>query len=154
MELCIKVHVLDTPQQNGMGERKNRNLLEVTRSLMMATNVPKQFWGEVILSATYLINRMSPYVLNFNFPYSTLKKSYPTNIIITSIPLKVFDVQLLFTTTTQTANLIPNPSNVFFWGTQVTKRGISVTLLKLKKLYHKMDVTFFENQPYYPKFST
>ena len=49
---------VDTPQQNGVAERKNRHLLEVTRSLMLATNVPNHFWGEAVLFATYLINRM------------------------------------------------------------------------------------------------
>ena len=32
-----------TPQQNGVAERKNRHLLEVARSIMFTTNVPKQF---------------------------------------------------------------------------------------------------------------
>lgn len=31
------------PQQNGIAERKNRHLMEVARSLMFATNVPKYF---------------------------------------------------------------------------------------------------------------
>ena len=34
---------VDTPQQNGIAERKNRHLLEVARSLMFSTNVPKLF---------------------------------------------------------------------------------------------------------------
>ena len=48
----------DTPQQNGVAERKNRHILEVARSLMFSTNVPKFFWGEAVLTAAYLINRM------------------------------------------------------------------------------------------------
>ncbi|KAE8666831.1 1-aminocyclopropane-1-carboxylate [Hibiscus syriacus] len=39
-------------------ERKNRHLLEVTRSLMFAANAPKYLWGETLLTSTYLINRM------------------------------------------------------------------------------------------------
>ena len=31
----------DTPQQNGVAERKNRHLLEVGRALMFTKNVPK-----------------------------------------------------------------------------------------------------------------
>ncbi|RVX01148.1 Retrovirus-related Pol polyprotein from transposon TNT 1-94 [Vitis vinifera] len=49
---------VDTPQQNGIAERKNRHLLEVARSLMFSMNVPKLFWGQVVLTAAYLINRM------------------------------------------------------------------------------------------------
>ena len=31
----------DTPQQNGIAERKNRHLLEVARALIFHVNVPK-----------------------------------------------------------------------------------------------------------------
>ena len=34
---------VDTPQQNGIAERKNRHLLEVARFLMFSTHVPKHF---------------------------------------------------------------------------------------------------------------
>ncbi|RVX08140.1 Retrovirus-related Pol polyprotein from transposon TNT 1-94 [Vitis vinifera] len=36
---------VDTPQQNGVAERKNRHLLEVARCLMFSSNVPNYFWG-------------------------------------------------------------------------------------------------------------
>ncbi|RVW57066.1 Retrovirus-related Pol polyprotein from transposon TNT 1-94 [Vitis vinifera] len=49
---------VDTPQQNGIAERKNRHLLEVARSLMFSMNVPKLLWGQAVLTAAYLINRM------------------------------------------------------------------------------------------------
>ena len=35
----------NTPQQNGITERKNKHLLEVARSILFTTNTPKQFWG-------------------------------------------------------------------------------------------------------------
>ena len=49
---------VDTPQQNGVVERKNRHLLEVARSLMFSTYVPKHSQGEAVLTVAYLINRM------------------------------------------------------------------------------------------------
>jgi transposase InsO family protein len=47
---------VDTPQQNGVAERKNLHLLEVARSLLFAMNVPKSFWGDAVLTAAYLIS--------------------------------------------------------------------------------------------------
>jgi len=45
-----------SPQQNGVVERKNRHILEVTRSLLIDGNVPSHLWGEVVRFAVYLIN--------------------------------------------------------------------------------------------------
>ena len=49
-------------------ERKNKHFLEVARSLMLTTNVPKTWWGEAILIASFLINRMPTRVLRYKTP--------------------------------------------------------------------------------------
>ncbi|RVW69693.1 Retrovirus-related Pol polyprotein from transposon TNT 1-94 [Vitis vinifera] len=71
---------VDTPQQNGVAERKNRHLLEVARCLMFSSNVPNYFWGEAILTATYLINRMPSRVLTFQSPRQLLLKNSLTPV--------------------------------------------------------------------------
>ena len=53
-----------SPQQNGVPERKNRKLLEVTRSHLIGGHVPSHLWGEALSSAVYLINRTPSSVLN------------------------------------------------------------------------------------------
>ena len=47
-----------TPQQNGVAERRNRTLLEMVRSMMAQANLPIQFWGDGLLTATYILNRV------------------------------------------------------------------------------------------------
>jgi transposase InsO family protein len=47
---------VNTPEQNGVAERKNRHLLEVARSILFTMNVLTFLWGEVVKTATYLIN--------------------------------------------------------------------------------------------------
>lgn len=84
---------VDVPQQNGVAKRKNRHLLEVTRSIMLATNVPKYFWGEAVLSATHLINRMPSRILDFKTPFSILLTFFPSNKILPT--KKDTDVTLL-----------------------------------------------------------
>ena len=59
---------VNTPQQNGIAERKNRHLFEVARTLMFHSNVPKHFWGEAILTTTFYINCMPSRVLGFLTP--------------------------------------------------------------------------------------
>ena len=55
-----------------MAERKNRNILEVTRSLLVDANVPSHLWGEAVSSVVYLINRTPSSVLNFRRPLDVL----------------------------------------------------------------------------------
>ncbi|PKU60575.1 Retrovirus-related Pol polyprotein from transposon TNT 1-94 [Dendrobium catenatum] len=63
-----------TPEQNGVVERKNRHILETTRSLLHRASIPHSFWPEASSTAVYLINRMpspntqnkSPLQLMFN----------------------------------------------------------------------------------------
>lgn len=46
-----------TPQQNGKAERMNRTLVEKGRAMIDESGVDKQFWGEAIRCATYILNR-------------------------------------------------------------------------------------------------
>lgn len=47
---------IGTPRQNGVAERKNRHLLEVTRALLFSMNVCKTFWFEAPHTVANLIN--------------------------------------------------------------------------------------------------
>ena len=47
-----------TPQQNGVAERRNRTLLDMVRSMMAHANLPVSFWGDALLTATYILNRV------------------------------------------------------------------------------------------------
>jgi len=75
-----------TPQQNGVAERKNRHLMETTRTLLIHGEVPEHFWGDAILTAYYLINRMPSSVLKNNIPHSILFPHEPLH----PLPLRVF----------------------------------------------------------------
>jgi hypothetical protein len=47
-----------TPQQNGVVERKNINLLDMARTMLDEYKTPDQFWTEAINTACYSINRL------------------------------------------------------------------------------------------------
>ena len=46
-----------TPQQNGVVERKNRTLEEMTRTMLISTSLPQRFWVEALSTACYILNR-------------------------------------------------------------------------------------------------
>ncbi|RVX22875.1 Retrovirus-related Pol polyprotein from transposon RE1 [Vitis vinifera] len=66
-----------TPQQNGVAERKNRHLVEATRTLLLHSHVPFRFWGDAVLTTCYLINRMPSSVLHDQIPHSLLFPDQP-----------------------------------------------------------------------------
>ena len=57
-----------TPEQNGVAERKNRYILEITRALLIESNIPKSFWPEAIATAVYRLNRLPTGILNCKTP--------------------------------------------------------------------------------------
>jgi len=75
-----------TPQQNGVVERKNRHLIETTRTLLIHCGVPQRFCGDDVLRASYLINRMSSSVLKNKTPHSIKFSHEPLHLL----PLNVF----------------------------------------------------------------
>ncbi|KAM0954162.1 putative RNA-directed DNA polymerase [Dioscorea sansibarensis] len=121
------VHVsswVDTPQQNGIAERKNRHLLEVARCLMFSTHVSKFLWGEAVLTAAYLINRMPSRVLNFQTPYELLLKSYPYTHFISALPAKVFGCTTFVHISTQNrSKLDPKSLKCVFIGYPPHQKG-------------------------------
>ena len=47
-----------TPQQNGVAKRCNRMLHEMVRSTMAQDHLPITFWGDALLTATFILNRV------------------------------------------------------------------------------------------------
>ncbi|GJX06777.1 putative reverse transcriptase domain-containing protein [Tanacetum coccineum] len=50
--------VARTPQQNGVVERKNRTLIEATRTMLADSKLPTTLWAEVVNTACYVQNRV------------------------------------------------------------------------------------------------
>lgn len=57
-----------TPQQNGVAERRNRTLLDMMRSMMAQANLPISYWGDALLTAAYVLNRVPSKSVTFT-PY-------------------------------------------------------------------------------------
>ncbi|KAI3722512.1 hypothetical protein L2E82_33551 [Cichorium intybus] len=66
-----------TPQQNGVVERKHRHLLDTARALRFEAKLPNKFWGECVLTAAYIINRLPSTTLSNKTPYEKLYNQKP-----------------------------------------------------------------------------
>ena len=66
-----------TPQQNGVVERKHKHLLQSARALLFQSSLPKFFWDHALLLATFLINRLPSFILDWKTPYEILYNKPP-----------------------------------------------------------------------------
>ena len=66
-----------TPQQNGVAERKNRTLKDMINSMLNSSGLPHSFWGEALLSANFILNRI-PFKSSNKSPYEFWKGRLPS----------------------------------------------------------------------------
>nr|CAN63433.1 hypothetical protein VITISV_033829 [Vitis vinifera] len=58
-----------TPQQNGVVERKNRTIMEMTRCLLHEKELPKSFWAEAANTVVFLLNILPTKALQKQAPF-------------------------------------------------------------------------------------
>ena len=65
-----------TPQQNGIAEMRNIILLDMVRLMIAQANLLISYWGDALLTATYVLNKVpsksvvfTPYELCYNCKY-------------------------------------------------------------------------------------
>src|ERR1700678_1194625 len=64
-----KLTVHNTPQHNGVAERRNRTILERIRALLRSTGLPRTLWGEAACHVVWLMNRTSTKAVEGMTPY-------------------------------------------------------------------------------------
>ncbi|CAJ2662733.1 unnamed protein product [Trifolium pratense] len=124
----------NTPQQNGVAERKNRHLLEVARALLFSSKVPNYLWGEAVLTAAYLINRMPSKVLNFQTPIDTFKECFPSTRVSNDLTLKNFGCTAFVHEHKNVGKLEPRAIKCVFVGYSPTQKGYKCFDPKNKKM--------------------
>jgi hypothetical protein len=77
MGIHRQVTVARTPQQNGKAERFNRTVMESARSTLHAAGLPAKYWGDAVLTAVYLRNRLPTRALNGVTPYEAWRGEKP-----------------------------------------------------------------------------
>ena len=137
---------VNTPQQNGVSEWKNLHLLEIARSLLFASNVPKCFWGDALLTAYFLINCMPSTVLQFQTPLQTLKKYFPENRIFSKLDLLIFGcTAFVHLQDPSLSKLDARSCKCIFLGYSSVQKGYRCYSFEKRKYFVSKDVTFIKN---------
>ena len=66
-----------SPQQNGVAKRKNRTLKDMMNAMLISSGLPQNLWGEAILSANYILNKL-PKKKTKKTPYELWKGKTPS----------------------------------------------------------------------------
>lgn len=138
--ILLETSCTDTPQQNGVVERKHRHILEVARSLRPHANLPISFWGECILTATYIINRL---------PTKAIKNRTPFDILFNKQPIydhmRVFGCLVYAHDNSGKGDKFSERGRPgIFVGYPSGQKGYRVYDAQTKRIFTSRDVTFFE----------
>ncbi|GJY80666.1 retrovirus-related pol polyprotein from transposon TNT 1-94 [Tanacetum coccineum] len=71
-------HALRTPQLNGVVERKNRTLQEMSRTMLNEQSLPQKSWCYAVDTSTYILNRILIRAILGKTPFKLLRGRKPT----------------------------------------------------------------------------
>lgn len=120
----------DTPQQNGVIERKHKHLMETARALFFQSNLPSKYWGDSVQCAAFLINRMPVKQMNNITPHEKLFDTKPDYSL-----LRCFGCLCFVSTSKQhRTKLEPRANPCVFIGYPAATKGYKVLNLVTNKI--------------------
>ncbi|RVW51844.1 Retrovirus-related Pol polyprotein from transposon TNT 1-94 [Vitis vinifera] len=121
-------------------------LVETARTLLLHSHVPFRFWGDAVLTACYLINRMPSSVLHDQIPHSLLFPDQPLYFL----PPRVFGCTcFVHILTPGQDKLSAKAMKCLFLGYSRLQKGYRCYSLETHRYFISADVTFFEDSPFF-----
>ena len=133
-----------TPQQNGVVERRNRTVVEMTRSCLKEMQLPANLWGEAVRHSVYILNRLPTRALTGQTPYEAWSTRKPdiTHVrvfgCLVHMKIPANQVQKLDDRSKQVINLGKEPGT----------KGYRLYDPENNRVHISRDVTFEETKPW------
>ncbi|GJX31394.1 retrovirus-related pol polyprotein from transposon TNT 1-94 [Tanacetum coccineum] len=134
---------LSTPQSNGVVERKNRTLQEISRTMLKEQSLPQKFWCNAVDTSTYILNRILIRVILGKTPYEILRGRKPTLDYFRVFGSKCF----ILNTKDYLTKFDPKSYEGVFLGYSQNSKAYIILNKHTRKIEESLNVTFDETPP-------
>ncbi|GJS15589.1 retrovirus-related pol polyprotein from transposon TNT 1-94 [Tanacetum coccineum] len=132
-----------TPQSNGVVERKNRTLQEMSRTMLNEQSLPRKFWCNAVDTSTYILNRILIRAILGKTPYELLRGRKPTLDYFRVFGSKCF----ILNTKDYLTKFDPKSYEGVFLGYSQNSKAYIILNKHTRKVKESLNVTFDETPP-------
>nr|GEX27923.1 retrovirus-related Pol polyprotein from transposon TNT 1-94 [Tanacetum cinerariifolium] len=132
-----------TPKSNGVVERKNKTLQEMSRTMLNEQSLPQSFWCNTVDTSTYILNRILIRAILIKTPYELLRGRKPTLDYFRVFGSKCF----ILNTKDYLTKFDPKLYEGVFLGYSQNSKAYIVLNKHTKKVKESLNVTFDETPP-------
>ncbi|GKE31559.1 retrovirus-related pol polyprotein from transposon TNT 1-94, partial [Tanacetum coccineum] len=132
-----------TPQSNGVVERKNQTLQEMTRTMLNEQSIPQKFWCNAVDTATYILNRILLRPFLRKTPYELFKEKKPSLEYFKVFGSKCF----ILNTNNYLIKFDPKSIEGIFLGYSPNSKAYVVLNKEMMRVEESLNVKFDESPP-------
>ncbi|GJV35661.1 retrovirus-related pol polyprotein from transposon TNT 1-94 [Tanacetum coccineum] len=132
-----------TPQSNGVVERKNRTLQEMSRTMLNEQSIPQKFWCNAVDTSTYIINRVCIRRILGKTPYELLRGRKPNLNYFRVFESKCF----ILNTKDYLTKFDPKSYEGVFLGYSQNSKAYIILNKQTMKVRESLNLTFDETPP-------
>ncbi|GJS82260.1 retrovirus-related pol polyprotein from transposon TNT 1-94 [Tanacetum coccineum] len=131
---------LRTPQSNGVVERKNRTLQEISRTMLNEQSLPQKFWCNAVDTSAYILNRILIRAVLGKTPYELLRGRKPMLDYFRVFRSKCF----ILNTKDYLTKFDPKSYECVFLGYSQNSKAYIILNKHTRKVEESLNVTFDE----------